>query len=1017
MLKPESMTTPCRIVFNSSASYQGHQLNQYWAKGPDMINNLLGILFRFRENPVALVGDIQKMYHSVKTGTLDQHTHRFVWRDMDINREADTYILTTVSFGDKPAGAIATQALRKTAIMGSKSYPSAAETVLKNSYVDDIIDSTETNESAQKLSGDIDKLLKPGAFHIKQWQISGGERLLQENVNCTDERSQQISEKVDDTDQKVLGVAWNKDTDTLHFKVKINFSAKRRNGFCGPDVQKDNIYQSLPVSLTKRMVLSQINKIYDPLGLVTPVTVSAKILMRKLWIGELKSLGWDGPLPTDVRREWLDLFAELFNLETVEFQRCVRPPCAIGKPGLIVLSDGAEEAFGTCAYIRWQISDNSFSSQLLGSKCRVSPLKKITIVRLELSGAVLSTRFAKFIQEEMRIEFAYIYHIVDSEIVRAMIQKDSYGFSTFVAVRIGEIQERTDPLSWYWVEGKRNVADWTTRGKKAKDIGSESQWQQGPDFLKLPESEWAVSQNCSVTVFPEETKRVTHVEAKIHDSLAQRIDILRYSSYKRLIRVTARILFMYQRKPNLSFSNVNYAVTGEDFLKAEMYWVKIVQSDILANVKRGRFRRLCPQERDDGIIVVGSRVEAWLQSCYNNDKPILLPKDHPLSYLYAKHVHDRGHLGVSTVVSKIRERYWIINLYNIVKSIRYNCVTCKRLDQKIESQVMAPLPSARLKPAPAWTTTSIDMFGPFKIRGQLNKRARGKAYGVIFNCLVTRAVYLDLADDYSTQGFLLVLRRFVAIRGSPSTLISDNGSQLVAANKEMKELVKSLDQEKLELFGAEHMLTWKFTPADAPWQNGCSESLIRSAKRAPAASIGDQVCNFSELLTIMFESANLINERPIGRHPTDPNDGSYLCPNDLILGRCTSRAPAGPFKSTPSAKDRFHFIQQIVDSFWKKWQYYYFPSLLIQQKWHHDHRNVKVNDVVLIQDSKSIRGQWKMGIIVKVYPSSDGKVRRVSLKYKNPNHDTLVYRSNAYVTIERPVHRLIVLVPSDKSDN
>ena len=126
VLKPDSKSTPVRIVFNSSANYMGHVLNDYWAKGPDLLNNILAVLIRFRENKVALIRDIKKMYHTVGTKELDQHTHRFLWRDMEKTKEPDTYVIQRVSFGDKPSGAIATVALRKTAEMGKNHFPEAA---------------------------------------------------------------------------------------------------------------------------------------------------------------------------------------------------------------------------------------------------------------------------------------------------------------------------------------------------------------------------------------------------------------------------------------------------------------------------------------------------------------------------------------------------------------------------------------------------------------------------------------------------------------------------------------------------------------------------------------------------------------------------------------------------------------------------------------------------------------------------------------------------------------------------
>ena len=169
VLKPNSKSTLVRIVFNSSARYMGHMLNDYWAKGPHLLNDLLGVLIWFREYNIAMIGDIKKMYHTVKIKPIEQHTHRFLWRDMDTGRPPDMYVIQRVSFGDKPSGTIATVALRKTAEMGADRYPEAAQVIKENTYMDDIIESVPTKEKATKLAKDIEALLDGGNFKIKEW--------------------------------------------------------------------------------------------------------------------------------------------------------------------------------------------------------------------------------------------------------------------------------------------------------------------------------------------------------------------------------------------------------------------------------------------------------------------------------------------------------------------------------------------------------------------------------------------------------------------------------------------------------------------------------------------------------------------------------------------------------------------------------------------------------------------------------------------------------------------------------
>lgn len=173
-----------------------------------------------------------------------------------------------------------------------------------------------------------------------------------------------------------------------------------------------------------------------------------------------------------------------------------------------------------------------------------------------------------------------------------------------------------------------------------------------------------------------------------------------------------------------------------------------------------------------------------------------------------------------------------------------------------------------------------------------------KHYGVIFTCLNTRAVHLELAVDLTTMEFMQVLRRFFSIRGYPAVMLSDNGSRMVGAANELREVVEGLDANQLREFCGEKKIQWIFTTPAAPHQNGCAEALVKSCKKSLKIAIGEQLLTPFELYTCLLEVANLVNQRPIGRIPTDPDDGAYLCPNDMLLGRATPEVPQGPFKDT-----------------------------------------------------------------------------------------------------------------------
>ena len=998
VMKKDSISTPCRIVFNASAKYKGICLNDCWAKGPNVMNNMLGVLIRFREGKIALAGDIRKMYHSVHLSETDQHMHRFLWRNLDINAKIETYIFTRVCFGDKPAGTIATVALRKTADEYSMKYPRASDTIKNNTYVDDILDSVDEYSLYNMLKVQIKEILQSGNFSIKEWISNVSE--LESYPVCNDEQ--------EGGDAKVLGMRWNPKRDNFEFKININFSPKKRKVRTGPNLSIECFLKN-KFSLTKRIILSQINGIFDPLGLLVPFTIKAKIMMQNFWKNSLKPLSWDDILPDEVTSEWCQFFKDLYEVEKITFHRCVKPQNAKGQPSLIIFSDASEEAYGACAYVRWPIGDDSFESSLLCAKGRVAPLKKISIVRLELCGAVIAKRLYCFINEECRFRFENVHFIVDSKIVQAMIHKESYGFKTYASVRIGEIQFATPKQCWAWIEGENNIADWITRPKTPEELSENGEWQVGPGWLKLPEDQWPINSKPSNIELPETLEVVTALNViKKEEKIMNVIDITRFSSYIKLLHVTARILSVFMNKTSFSLFNMCLDINISVLKKAEDYWIRDAQYKYLDRINSNELKRLSAKINDRGIIIVGQRIELWMKDSYNPAEIIFLPYEHRLSYLYALFIHNQAHLGIAATTCKVRLKFWIVKLGKILRSIRYNCIDCRKMAEKCEEQMMGLLPNARLNPAPAWTNTTLDLFGPFVTRGEVNKRSRGKAYGLILTCAASRAVHVDLLVDYSTDGFLQGFRRFMALRGSPSNVYSDPGSQLHGAKRMLKEFIKNLDESRLKDFGVKNEFEWHFNSGDAPWQNGCSESLIPSVKKAIKCAIGEQVLSFSELLTVMYEAANLVNERPIGKTNMDIDDGSYLCPNDLLLGRATSKIQAGPFDTKANAIKRFQFVQKIVDAFWIKWTRYYFPSLIIRGKWHTERRNLCVGDIVLIQDSNNVRGQWKQGRVSKVYPGLDGKVRKVQVEYKDPGKD-----SKQFTRIERPVQRLILLLPHD----
>ena len=976
VLRPESKSTPVRIVFNSSAAFQGHKLNEYWMKGPDLLNDLFGVVLRFRENQVAFIGDISKMYHRIRIPEMDQHVHRFLWRNLQTHHDPDVYVKTVLTFGDKPAPAMAQIALRKTAEEAKKAYPTAAQVIQDNTYMDDICDSVSTMEEARDLTRDIDSALETGGFRVKGWvsnKVEKSEASKEEQRAATFLQGGSV--------EKVLGVVRDSSTDTFSFEAAFDLHHCQE-----------------PIQLSKRKVLSQIARIYDPIGFASAFMIRAKIALQALW---KRGISWDEELPPELSERWKRLFHEMVQLNGVRFDRCLTPPNAIGQPVLCVVSDAAEDAFGACAYVRWQLSTGGFNAQFIAAKSRVAPLKKLTIPRLELQGAVLASRLGKTILKESRLKFEKSVFFLDSKIVLAWICSETRRFKPFVSVRVGEIQDNSDPAQWRHVPGEQNVADEVSRGIPVESLTG--RWQYGPDFLRLPESKWPQDSPVADDVEVEKEHRKVHIVGE-QIKTQPLIDCKKFSNWRRLIRVTAytlRFILRLRKRGRKGSAEGEEALKHEDgplspqeLKDAETHWLKESQKTLKDSLSKGEFRNLSPYVDPEGVVRVGGRADKALVS-YETRHRVLLPRDHWISPLIVRHAHQFGHPGVAATVAKTRTKYWIVRAHDLAKSVKFCCVVCREIGARVESQLMADLPQSCLAPlTPPFHHTSCDYFSPYRVRISRNKIA--KHYALVFTCLNTRAVHLELAAGCTTMEFMQVLRRFYALRGVPALMISDNGSQLVSAERELREMIEGFYRETLQEFSAERGMKWQFTTPPAPHQNGCAESLVKSCKIGLKKAIGEQVLTPLKLQTCLVEVANLVNQRQIGRIPSDLDDGSYLCPNDMLLGRASSTVPQGPFRHTKNPRHRVELLQKIVDSFRTRWTRDVFPSLLPRRKWHAEKRNVRVADFVIVQTSSAIRGTWNIGRVVSVYPGQDGKVSNVKVKTRTGEY-------------ERPITKIAVI--------
>ena len=995
VVNEKSKSTPVRIVFNSSQVYHGISLNQCLAKGPDSFrNSILGILLRYREEKIALVGDIKKMFHSVFLNNKEKQCHRFLWRDMEVTRIPDTYVMERVNMGDKCAPAIATEALIMTAELHEDRFPRAAQLVKESTYVDDLIDSVESLTTAKDLAKNTELLLAEGNFRVKEWQFSG--------VN----KSESAALKGEGEYIGVLGTQWDPINDTISYQVTLNFSKKKRGIRTGPDLKRNEVSQNIPELLTKRLVLQQVMSIYDPLGLVSPFTLLGKILLRESW---KLGLDWDDALPSQLHTRWSEFFKVLFQLEDIQYPRCVKPINAVGNPWLILLSDGSEEAYGCAAYCRWQCTDGSVVVRLIMAKSRIAPINKVSIPKMELNAAVVSKRCRLVIEKELRYTFDRVFHLVDSETVLHQLYKSSTRFNPYEGVRIGEIQAACggDMSEWAWMPGKDNTSDWLTRGKYPDQLGAETEWFRGPAMLYLPFDQWEIKfgkPGGEHVRVPGERKNLQTCVTEIEQGEVLNYDNIGFKL--KAVRVMARIFGIAKGKSfkKGSINNINPAL----IIDAENYLIKEAQKTI--QIDSHNYKALNPARLANGIWVVGASRLAMgnpLGGIYS-DLPKLLPTKHPFTRLCMKEAHERDHRGRDSTLATFRNNYWTAAGSKLAKSIVGGCQLCILRNASLMEQEMGSLPVERITPSPPFNFSMLDIFGPYQIRGEVQKRVSGKAWGIIFTDMVARAVHIEAMYGCDTESFLLALRRFVSVRGWPQKLFSDPGSQLVSSEKELKSAIQHCVGDK----GME----WTFGVPDSPWHQGAVESLIKSVKKSFKMIVHNHRLTMSEFMTTCYEIANIVNERPLGLQPSIDANINILTPNCLLMGRATASNPNVWVPEYLSIQNRCGLVGEVIAQFWKYWIQYFAPSLVYQKKWNKRSEEIKVGDVVLVLDNDHFKGKYRLALVTETHISKDGKVRTATVSYKNYRTGDKVheYNGSPYTSIKRSCHRLVRLVPVDK---
>ncbi|XP_043209918.1 uncharacterized protein LOC122374924 [Amphibalanus amphitrite] len=329
-------------------------------------------------------------------------------------------------------------------------------------------------------------------------------------------------------------------------------------------------------------------------------------------------------------------------------------------------------------------------------------------------------------------------------------------------------------------------------------------------------------------------------------------------------------------------------------------------------------------------------------------------------------------------LTEVRQHYWPCRGRSLVKHVIHKCQQCKRRRCGPRIPRMADLPASRFDETRAFNTVGIDYFGPMEVK---RLRKIEKRYGVLFTCCATRAVHLELAHSLDTDSFLLALRRFIARRGKPKLLLSDNGTNFVGGERELRESLAELNQSRITDELSQKGIEWKFLPPGAPHMGGVWERLVGSVKRAMKMVVGNSCLTDEVLHTVLTEVESMLNGRPLTYISIDGRDLDPLTPNHLLLGCANANLSPGRFQDKEvNSRKRWRQAQTIADHFWRRWRREYLPSLMARSKWQEDTRNVTVGDVVLMAEESAPRGFWPLARVTEVYTGEDGRVRSAELK-------------------------------------
>ncbi|XP_055589908.1 uncharacterized protein LOC129742089 [Uranotaenia lowii] len=714
--------------------------------------------------------------------------------------------------------------------------------MIERHYMDDYLESFDSPEEAIERALEVKLVHAKAGFEIHSWSSNSTEVL-----EAVGEKDPSAVKKIDAGDstqtERILGMLWLRKEDAFTYSSNLGH---------------------VPEWPTKREVLRVVMSLYDPLGLLSHFTIHGRVLIQDVWRSKK---AWDEKVPEELQIRWLQ-WVSLFNqLNLIRIPRQYFPSRNTAEIGLLqlhVFVDASESAYACAAYLRSEFHDK-VSCVLVTAKSRVAPLKTVSIPRLELQAAVVGSRLMEYVEQTCSLNISRRIAWTDSQTVLAWINSDVRKYNQYVSCRVGEILEKTNASDWRWVSSKLNVADEATKWGSGPDLSSGSRWWSGPSFLYDVEEKWPTQRPKHTDPNTELKMRKPEIITVHHVTHGNLLDIKweRFSQWNRLVHALGYVhrYFNIVLCKAKKLTNPNIIFGRDEYLAAERLIFRTVQKEtypeeirvlVQSSPKDDRtlkrnspLAKLSPFLDEHGIMRMETRISAAAFLSYETRNPIILPRDHRSTKLLVLWYHAKYfHQNNDTVINEVRQKFHVPRLRSLLRQVQKECMHCNVYKIKAVVPRMSPLPTARLgaffRP---FSFVGLDYFGPLTVK---IGRSTVKRWVALYTCLTIRAIHLEVVHSLTTISCKMAMRRFVARRGSPIEVYTDNGTNFWGARNDLIEECKQINTELAYIF-TNSSTKWYFNPPSAPHMGGVWERMVRK--------LPEMTITITDILSISFGTA------------------------------------------------------------------------------------------------------------------------------------------------------------------